>query len=380
MGEEKLRIGGCGNKGTPAPGRGVAWDHLLDGRWRTPEPEVIMENIPFQLDIAGARARISPHIQLTPMVPSLPLSQETGVHTHLKLESLQVTGSFKARGAANRMLEIPVPDRDRGVVACSSGNHGRAVAYMAKRLRISATVCVPAWVDPVKHAAIQELGAEVVLVEGTYDDAEAEALRLEGERGLIPVHPFDDPAVIAGQGTLGLELLEQAPTLDTVVVPLSGGGLCGGVAYALKSAQPGVRVVAVSAENARVMYESVRAGRVLEMEEEETLASALSGGIGLKNRYSFPLIQALVDEHLLVSEGEIADAMLYAARQLHLVVEGGGAVGLAALLQGAVAPQAPGGTVAVVVSGGNVGPGTLAEVAERRSQESTPGNLPGLEP
>ncbi len=367
MGEGKLRIGGCGNKGTLAPGRVAIWDRLLDGTWTTPEPGVMIENLPFQLDIAGARARISPHIQLTPALPSLPLSQETGVHTLLKLESLQVTGSFKARGAANRMLEIPVPDRERGVVACSSGNHGRAVAYMAKRLRISAIVCVPAWVDPVKHAAIQELGAEVVLVEGTYDDAEAEALRLEGERGLIPVHPYDDPAVIAGQGTLGLELLEQAPSLDTVLVPLSGGGLCGGVAYALKSAQPGVRIVAVSAENGRVMYESIRAGEVVEMEEEETLASALSGGLGFNNRYSFPLIQALVDEHLLVSEEEIADAMLYAARQLHLVVEGGGAVGLAALLQRKVVPQAPDGTVAVVVSGGNVGPGTLAELAERRS-------------
>ena len=327
----------------------------------------MIEKLPFQLDVAAARARISPHIQHTPTVPSLPLSQETGIPTFLKLESLQVTGSFKARGAANRMLEIPVKDRGRGVVACSSGNHGRAVAYMAKRLQIPATVCVPAWVDPGKLAAIQELGAEVVLVEGTYDDAEAEALQIEGERGLIPVHPFDDPAVIAGQGTLGLELLDQAPALDTVVIPLSGGGLCGGVAYALKSAQPEVRVVAISAENARVMYESIRAGGVLEMEEEETLASALSGGIGIKNRYSFPLIQALVDEHHLVSEDEIADAMLYAARRLHLVVEGGGAVGLAALLQGKVAPREPEGRVAVVVSGGNVGPGTLAEVAERRS-------------
>ena len=190
MEEGKLRIGGCGNKGIVAPAPGVVSSFALDGGRGTPEPGAMIEKLPFQLDVAGARARISPHIQHTPTVPSLPLSQETGIRSFLKLESLQVTGSFKARGAANRMLEIPVRDRGRGVVACSSGNHGRAVAYMAKRLQIPATVCVPAWVDPVKLAAIQELGAEVVLVEGTYDDAEAEAIQLEGERGLIPVHPF----------------------------------------------------------------------------------------------------------------------------------------------------------------------------------------------
>lgn len=326
----------------------------------------MIDTLPFRLDVEGAHRRISPHLQHTPAIPSVTLSQDTGFPSFVKLENLQVTGSFKARGAANRILEITVQERERGVVACSSGNHGRAVAYMAKRFEIPATVCLPAWVDPVKLGAIRELGAEAVLVEGTYDDAEAEAVRLEEERGLVPVHPFDDPAVIAGQGTLGLELLEQVPPLDTVVVPLSGGGLCGGVSYALKSADPEIRVVAVSATNARVMYESILAGAPLEMEEEETLASALSGGIGLENRHTFPLIQTLVDEHVLVSEEEIAGAMLYAAASLHQVVEGGGAVGLAALLNGKVRPRFADGRVAVIVSGGNVAPGTLAALAEGR--------------
>jgi threonine dehydratase len=251
------------------------------------------------------------------------LETPAGSRVFLKLESLQVTGSFKARGAANRILALSPTERERGVIACSSGNHGRAVAFMAGKLGIPAVICVPDWVDPVKLGGMREAGARVVLSGETYDEAEARAVELAEEEGRSFVQPFDDPLVAAGQGTLGLELLEQISEMRTLVIPLSGGGLAGGVAYALKEREPRMRIVAVSAANARVMYESLRVGKPVTMEEEETLAEALSGGIGLTNRYTLPLIRELVDEHVLVTEEEIGGAMLYAHRSLNLLLEGG---------------------------------------------------------
>ena len=304
------------------------------------------------IDIPGAREAIAGIAVETPVLASEALKQRTGAEVVLKLESLQVTGSFKVRGAANRMLALSSEERARGVVACSSGNHGRAVAYVGQMLGVPTTVCVPEWVDPSKLAAIRRHGAETVLYGSTYDEAEARSLEIQRERGLTYVHPFDDPFVIAGQGTIGLELLEQVPALDTVVVPLSGGGLISGIAQALKSHEPGIRVVAVSAANARVMYESLKAGRPIAFPEEETIANALSGGIGLDNRFSFRMVRDLVDEHVLVSEAEIREAMVFAVVEHKLVVEGGGAVGIAALLSGQV--RGAGECVAVVVSGGNV--------------------------
>jgi threonine dehydratase len=312
------------------------------------------------IDIPAAREAIAGIAVETPVLASEALGQQVGAEVVLKLESLQVTGSFKVRGAANRMLALSAEERARGVVACSSGNHGRAVAYVAQLLGIPGTVCVPEWVDRSKLAAIRRHGAETVLYGRTYDEAEARSLEIKRERSLTYVHPFDDPLVIAGQGTIGLELLEQFASLDTVVVPLSGGGLISGIAHALKSHDPGIRVVAVSAANARVMYESLRAGHPIAFPEEETIANALSGGIGLDNRHSFRMVRDLVDEHVLVSEEEIREAMLFAMVEHKLVVEGGGAVGLAALLSGSV--RNAGKRVAVVVSGGNVDAQVLTRV------------------
>jgi threonine dehydratase len=319
-----------------------------------------MHDLTFKLDPAGAADAIAPLVRRTPVMrdPGLedpdPVGHESPVF--LKLENLQVTGSFKARGAANRVLALSAGERKRGVVACSSGNHGRAVAYMAGRLGIPAVICVPAWVDPLKREGMERSGARVILAGNAYDEAEVRAEEFSREEGLVFVQPFDDPWVAAGQGTLGLELLEQVPHLGTVLIPLSGGGLAGGVAYALKERRPQVRVVAVSAMRARVMYESIKAGSPVSLPEEETRAEALSGGIGLVNRYTFPLIRELVDEHVLVEEEEIRRAMLYAWRSLNLLVEGGGAVALAAVLARKGDPgRDPGaGAVAVVVSGGNV--------------------------
>jgi threonine dehydratase len=189
-------------------------------------------------------------------------------------------------------------------------------------------------------------------------------LELEREQNLVFVHPFDDPHVIAGQGTIGSELLESNRQLDTVVVPLSGGGLIAGITLALKRQEPTLRVVAVSAANARVMHESLQAGQPISYPEEETIANALAGGIGLDNRYSFRLVDELVDEFLLVTEAEIRDAMAFAATEHKLMVEGGGAVGIAALLSGKFSGR--GENVGVIVSGGNVEARVLAEIVSER--------------
>ncbi len=298
------------------------------------------------------------------MLAAAELDERVGAHVWLKLENLQATGSFKVRGAANKILSLSDGQREQGVVACSSGNHGRAVAFVADMLDIHAAICLPEWVDPIKLRAMKKHRAETILHGATYDEAEAKSYEIQKRRGLTYVHPFDDPLIIAGQGTIGLELLEQIPMLDTVVVPLSGGGLISGIAVALKRREPELRVVAVSAINARVMHESLEEGRPIAFPEDETIANALSGGIGLKNRYTFELVRDLVDEYLLVSEDEIRDAMCFALTEYKLVVEGGGAVGIAALLSGKF--SGPGENVAVVVSGGNVEAHTLARIVTER--------------
>jgi threonine dehydratase len=317
---------------------------------------VAIDNLPFKLDIARARDVITPHIRRTPVMRVSELEDSGGSRVVLKLENLQVTGSFKVRGAANRLLALSPEEMKRGVVACSSGNHGRAVAYMAGLRGIPATICVPTWVDPVKKEGMERAGARVILAGDSYDEAETRALALAEQEARVFVQPFDDPWIAAGQGTLGLELLEEIPGLHTVLVPLSGGGLAGGIAYAIKERRQDVRVVGVSAARARVMYESLRVGKPVSMPEEETLAEALSGGIGLTNRFTLPLIRELVDEHVLVDEEGIREAMLYASGSLHLLLEGGGAVALAALLGKRCHLEARGdrGAVAVVLSGGNV--------------------------
>lgn len=315
---------------------------------------------PTLQDVFAARARVIGLARETPLVLAEGLSHALGAEVHLKLESLQPTGSFKVRGAANKLLSLSAAERARGVVTVSTGNHGRAVAYVARRLGVAATVCISREVPENKVAALRALGPELVVHGASQDEAEARARALAEARGLSFVHPFDDPAVIAGQGTIGLELLGALPELDTVLVPLSGGGLISGVALALKAANPAIRVVGVSMARAPVMVRSLEAGRPLEMPEEETLADSLRGGIGLQNRHTFALVRELVDECLLVTEAEIAAAMASALLEEQLVVEGAAAVGLAALASGRAAP---GKATAVVVSGRNVAVPRLLELA-----------------
>lgn len=303
------------------------------------------------IDSAAALARVRPHAWRTPIVPlNLPeaLAPDAPPIT-LKLESLQHTGSFKVRGAANRLHMLGAREREAGVIAASSGNHGRALAVVAARMSVPATICVPDWVDPSKLRAIRAAGASVVHAGPSYDVAEDRAAAIAKASGASLIPAFDDPHVIEGQGTLGPELLRQTPGIEEVIIPLSGGGLVAGVGLALRGR--GIRVVAVSARRASVMLRSLRRGRPIRTPDEETVASALSGGIGLDNRFTFEICSEVIAEHVMVEESDIRAAIRRAFREHHLVVEGGGAVGLAALWSGRYRPRGP---AAVIVSGGNV--------------------------
>lgn len=320
---------------------------------------------PTMRDVYLAQKRIASVVRRTPLIASPPLAARAGASVYLKLENLQETGSFKLRGAANKLLSLSAQEQQRGVIAVSTGNHGRAVSYVARRLGLDAVICLSELVPSNKVLALQRLGAEVVVHGQSYDEAMARASELQKERGLTWVDPFDDFFVIAGQGTIALDLLRDLPEIDTAIVPLSGGGLISGIALALKTANPGIRIIGVSMDRAAVMYHSLRAGAPIEMQEEPTIADALAGGIYLDNRHTFRLVQEFVDETLLVSEEEIAAAMAFALEQHHLVVEGGGAVGIAALLHRQVTV---GRNVVVIISGSNVNVSLLAKIIQGEFQ------------
>ena len=322
-------------------------------------------------DVERARERIAALVDPSPVIRSPDLSGRLGADVWLKLESLQPPGSFKIRGAAGKILALSEAERARGVIASSGGNHGAAVAYVARLLGIPATVCVPESVDPVKLRAITSYGAEAVVRGATFDDAVAVSRRLERERGLSYVHPFDDPDVIAGQGTIGLELLEQVPRLALVAAAVSGGGLAGGLGIALKGRDSGVTVVGVSAANAATMVASIQAGHPVELPYQDTLAEVLAGGIGLDNRWSFDAVRRYVDKHVLVTEAQIADGIRFATTAHRILAEGGGAVPLAAALAGLL--PAPAGPVAIVVSGGNISPAAVAALTEGQPSPALPG-------
>jgi threonine dehydratase len=318
------------------------------------------------LDFEAASAAVAGTAAVTPLLEAPALSDRVGAPVYLKLENLQTTGSFKVRGAAARLSVLTPEERERGIVACSSGNHGRAVAHVAQRFGVRATVYVPEWVDSVKLAGIRGADAEAVLEGATFDESEVLAMEEARRSGRPYVSAYDDPWVIAGQGTLALEILDALPQPPSaVLVPLSGGGIVAGVAGALRwklgrSAPP---AVAVTAERAAGMLASLQAGRPLEIAEQDTVASALAGGLRPDNRYSFALVQGLVSDHVTVTEDEIKGAMRFAISHLHIVAEGGGAVGIAALLADRwQRPANREGPVVVVVSGGNVAPETLASV------------------
>lgn len=296
----------------------------------------------------------------SPLIPAA-LSDRIGVDVLLKLETLQPTGAFKLRGATNAVSRLTGDEARRGVVCCSTGNHGRAVAHAARARGIPATVCLSSLVPQVKVDAVAALGARVVRHGASQDEAQVMADRLSAEEGLVALPPFDHPHVIAGQGTIGLELLEDRPDLDTVLVPLSGGGLLAGIAVALKALKPSVRVIGLSMERGAAMAASLRAGQPVEVPELPTLADSLGGGIGLANRHTFALCRNLVDDVILLTEAEIYQGMRWMLLRERMVVEGAAAVGAAALLAGKVHPHGP---TALIVSGQNVDMAQLLAVGQ----------------
>jgi threonine dehydratase len=311
--------------------------------------------------IYEARAAIHGIACRTPLVLAPRLSTP-GRQVLLKLETAQPIGAFKIRGAANALARLRPEERQRGVVCASTGNHGRAVAYAAARLGVPACVCLSRLVPAVKVTAIEALGAEVRVIGTSQDDAQTEVDRLVAEEGRVELPPFDHPDIIAGQGTIGLELLEDCPDLDTVVVPLSGGGLMAGIARAIKSANPAIRVVGVCMERGAAMHQSLLAGQPVEVVEEPTLADSLGGGIGLGNRHTFAMVRQLVDQVVLLSEAQIAGAMRALFLQEGWVAEGGGAVGIAPLLEPGLATV--GRRVAVVISGRNIDMGLFRRIVD----------------
>lgn len=307
-------------------------------------------------DVYAAQKRIAPFILATRLIQSEKLSVLYGHNVYLKMENEQVTRSFKVRGAANRLLQLSKAERDRGVVTVSTGNHGKAVAYIAAQLGVRAVVCVPEAVLHHKMEAMRSLGAEVIVRGSDQEEAEVFAEELAAEQGLTLVSPFDDPDIIAGQGTIALEIAEALPDVSTVVVPLSGGGLLSGIALAIKHIHRDIRTVAVSMDRSPVMYWSLRAGHPLHLPELPTLADSLMGGFGAENRYTFDIVRRYVDEAVLVSESEIAESMEYAFAEEGIVVEGGGAVGIAAIRSDKLSmhhSNGPRENVVIVVSGGN---------------------------
>ena len=304
--------------------------------------------------VLEARKRIAGRVLHTPLRPAEGLTRRAGAPVFIKCEHQQTTGSFKLRGATNAVLSLSEDARRAGVVAASTGNHGRAVAHAGKAAGVKAIICLSSLVPDNKVHAIEALGAEVRIIGTSQDDAQVEVDRLVSEDGMAEIPPFDHEAVIAGQGTLGLEIVEDLPELATLMVPLSGGGLISGVALAAKTLKPDLRVIGITMERGAAMVQSLAAGHPVEVAEEQTLADSLGGGIGLHNRHTFAMVKALVDETVLVSEDEIAAGIRAAYEEEGEVIEGGAAVGIAALLAGKVKLQGP---AAIVLSGKNIGAG-----------------------
>ncbi len=302
-------------------------------------------------DIEGARARIAGKIEPTPPVAPASLSEIAGVPVFLKLEHRQTTGSFKLRGASNAVARLSGQEKRRGVVAASTGNHGRALAHAARLEDVRAVICMSHLVPQNKVSEIRRLGADIRIVGNSQDDAQQEVDRLAAAEGLVMVPPFDNADVIAGQGTAGLEMVEAVPDMETVLVPLSGGGLASGVAAAVKGLSPSTRVIGVSMQRGAAMKASLDAGRPVQVEELPTLSDSLGGGIGLANRFTFDMCRSLLDDVVLLTEAEIAAGIRHAYEAEREVVEGAGAVGIAAILAGKAKPR---GSTVVLVSGRNI--------------------------
>jgi len=317
-------------------------------------------------DIEAAAARLETVVHHTPVLMSQELDARAGARVSLKCENLQRAGAFKIRGAYNKLATLAPEVRAHGVVAYSSGNHAQGVALAARIFGVPATICVPETIIPFKRAATEAYGAVVVLAGRTSEDREIRARSLAAERGASLVPPYDDPAIIAGQGTVALEFLRQVPGLDVLITPVGGGGLLAGCALVARALCPGIRIVGIEAEDANDTFLSLQAGRRIRIPAPHTIADgmrALEPG-----ELTFPIIKALVDEIVLVRDADIEAAMCFLLEHVKVLVEPTGAVGVAALLAGRITGVA-GRRVGVVLSGGNVDPAALVQILKRAAGE-----------
>ena len=280
-------------------------------------------------DFKKAHKSISPYINYTPLIHSLALSKNLEVY--LKLECLQVTGSFKLRGATNKLLSLTNEQKNKGVIAVSTGNHGKGVAHAAKQIGIKSTIFMSSMVPEHRKKAIESLGAKVEIIGNNSDEADLYAREFAKKNNITLVHPFDDLDVIAGQGTVGLEMLEAMPDIDSVIIPTSGGGLIGGIALAIKLQKPNVKIIATSMKRGPSMYESLKAGKPVDVKEEETLADCLGGSIGLENQYTFGICKDVIDDFILIDEPKIAEGIKFNFEKHKLVTEGAAATSIMAV-------------------------------------------------
>jgi threonine dehydratase len=311
--------------------------------------------------IKQAVARIRGSISLSPCVRSETFSKLTGSSIFLKFENLQMTGSFKERGALNKILLLNDDERRRGVIAASAGNHAQAVAYHATKRGIAADICMPLTTPMVKVSATREFGAEVILAGTNYDETCQEALRRCREEKLTFIHPFDDEAVIAGQGTLGVEVLEQNPGLEILVIPVGGGGLIGGIACAVKEIDPKVRVIGVQTSKLPSMKAALEARHPVLLPPKATIADGIA--VRCAGEVTYPLVEKYVDHMVTVDDEEIANAIQKLLEKEKTLAEGAGAVAAAAVLQHKI--EAQGKNVGVFITGGNIDVSLLSRIIER---------------
>lgn len=298
--------------------------------------------------LQDARRVLSPVINQTPVLHAPGLVPDCDFY--LKADCLQKTGAFKLRGAYYKIATLSDEEKRRGVIACSAGNHAQGVGFASRDMKIPATICIPAAAPISKIQATRSYGANVVLVDGVYDDAYAEAVRLRDEQGLTFIHPFDDYRVMAGQGTIGLEILEQLPDVDVILVPIGGGGLISGLAYAVKHLKPSCQVIGVQAEGAASMYEALRQDKIITLPQVGTMADGIQ--VKTAGTLTFDMCRQYVDKVITVSESEIAAAILTILEKQKLITEGAGAVSVAAVMSGKL--DLKGKTVCALLSGGNV--------------------------
>lgn len=306
-----------------------------------------------------AAKRIKPYIAVTPLWHSPSL----GGNVYLKMENLHEIGAFKIRGAANKMLSLTTADQQKGVTTFSTGNHGLAVASLAGELNIRAVICISNRVPDVKVNRLKRLGAEVVKVGESQNEAEKHADELRRRDGLTVIPPFDDQDVIAGQGTIGLELIEAMPDIETVVIPVSGGGLFSGISFVLKKYNPAIRVIGVSMEKSAVMYESIQAGKIMTIPESDTYADSLLGGIGENNRYTFQMVQDYIDDFILLTEEDIASGMAFMLNEHQCAVEGAAAITVGTILRNKIDPG--NSKAACIISGRNVDTSVILKVCKQ---------------